>query len=902
MVLANAREHAMLKWNGNVMRRVQAVAASVCAMVAAFGATPTRVEAQTLPSANLVVNGAADNGMTGWRVYEGSVGVRALTAPGVSNGTVFWGNTSAIGRADQTIWLSSQYFAAIDAGCVEVDFFAMLGGWTNQGDYAIARFEVYDRFGNRTSQTDLGPVTPAQRGNVTQLLARSARIALPSGSRRIRVEFVSARATGTNNDGYLDDIRVVLLGTNFAAPPSFAGAPVEVVRQSNGQVFSLWSPTGSSSVACGTFYWIYNEQLLSDGDIIGGSRVTGTRSSQLLFGPSLCQGGQFRLTFVPNAFGSQSPFLAGSLSTATLDLTPQPSFFQSPFVPGSPIRLSIDASGLFVLDASLEADTATCGTFMWYVGDQLIQDGDGIGDSIVAGATTPRLTLEEWPCTPTASFRMVFVPGAGGGDPQSPLATSTAPLDLPSGEPVFIEQPQGFCAAIGSSARSLRVRASYGDANLTESLRGTFSARQWFKDGVALPGQTSEVLFVGSGPGGTFREADAGVYRCRLFGLCGTTVWSDEATVSASSANFTTSVQDAYVSCLSQPQPLVLRHDLPAGTTFRWERRNVNGSIVDLRSDARFGGAIEPVLRATGLLHTDLSTPVLIQGGPGQWGGSTSEIVYWDGPSYSCIATLPDGCEYVSASGRFISTPLANCVAFGASFGLVANNYANGSVSDNFRYEQGPVAHRRMHTTLSGGGSTGSGFASATARVSGQIVSDGEAILVTYSAFGEASVGPDDPQTPLIEYGSANMPVPALPELQVDAPVWAQYGFGGEEPSGQATRFDRLVPLRVTHPSGVSVATSPWEPGSQGATDSFSVSVKIRLTLTPPPGTCDPLDFNNDGLFPDDADLLDFLSVLAGGPCSVEACSDIDFNNDGLFPDDTDLLAFLRVLAGGSCE
>ncbi len=30
-------------------------------------------------------------------------------------------------------------------------------------------------------------------------------------------------------------------------------------------------------------------------------------------------------------------------------------------------------------------------------------------------------------------------------------------------------------------------------------------------------------------------------------------------------------------------------------------------------------------------------------------------------------------------------------------------------------------------------------------------------------------------------------------------------------------------------------------------------------------------------------------------------CEDIDFNNDGLFPDDNDLLAFLSVLAGGSC-
>jgi hypothetical protein len=65
---------------------------------------------------------------------------------------------------------------------------------------------------------------------------------------------------------------------------------------------------------------------------------------------------------------------------------------------------------------------------------------------------------------------------------------------------------------------------------------------------------------------------------------------------------------------------------------------------------------------------------------------------------------------------------------------------------------------------------------------------------------------------------------------------------------------------------------------------------------------CDSIDFNGDGLFPDDTDLIDLLTVLAGGVCSTGTCGDIDFNNDGLFPDDTDLLAFLSVLAGGACS
>ncbi|MFO0830752.1 MAG: immunoglobulin domain-containing protein [Phycisphaerales bacterium] len=64
---------------------------------------------------------------------------------------------------------------------------------------------------------------------------------------------------------------------------------------------------------------------------------------------------------------------------------------------------------------------------------------------------------------------------------------------------------------------------------------------------------------------------------------------------------------------------------------------------------------------------------------------------------------------------------------------------------------------------------------------------------------------------------------------------------------------------------------------------------------------CDPVDFNNDGLFPDTADIDDFLTVFSGGPCSSGACADTDFNNDGLFPDTSDIDSLLSVFSGGPC-
>jgi hypothetical protein len=66
---------------------------------------------------------------------------------------------------------------------------------------------------------------------------------------------------------------------------------------------------------------------------------------------------------------------------------------------------------------------------------------------------------------------------------------------------------------------------------------------------------------------------------------------------------------------------------------------------------------------------------------------------------------------------------------------------------------------------------------------------------------------------------------------------------------------------------------------------------------------CDDIDFNNDGLFPDTADIDDFLSMFSGGGCSNDPnCGDVDFNNDCLFPDTLDIDTLLLVFSGGPCN
>jgi hypothetical protein len=65
---------------------------------------------------------------------------------------------------------------------------------------------------------------------------------------------------------------------------------------------------------------------------------------------------------------------------------------------------------------------------------------------------------------------------------------------------------------------------------------------------------------------------------------------------------------------------------------------------------------------------------------------------------------------------------------------------------------------------------------------------------------------------------------------------------------------------------------------------------------------CDSIDFNGNGVFPEDQDVIDFFTILAGGPCDTGTCGDIDFNNNGVFPEDQDVVDFFNVLAGGACS
>ena len=64
--------------------------------------------------------------------------------------------------------------------------------------------------------TTIGPVTPAERESVSNLLPRTAAFALPAGTRSIRVTITATRAQGDYNDGYVDNVSLSLAGPPVA--------------------------------------------------------------------------------------------------------------------------------------------------------------------------------------------------------------------------------------------------------------------------------------------------------------------------------------------------------------------------------------------------------------------------------------------------------------------------------------------------------------------------------------------------------------------------------------------------------------------------------------------------------------------------------------------------------------
>jgi hypothetical protein len=200
---------------------------ALAVVVAAVAAAPAHA---AIPAGNLVVNGGAEASAgspdsstilppAGWTVssnltaeqYGAPDFLTTADSAALGGGANFFagGPDNAASAATQVIDVSGAA-PEIDAGKVQATLSALLGGFSSQTDRATVTATYLNAFGGGLGSVALPAVTPAERNNVTALVARTASGLVPSQTRSISVRIDTIRDDGSYNDGYIDNVGLVL--------------------------------------------------------------------------------------------------------------------------------------------------------------------------------------------------------------------------------------------------------------------------------------------------------------------------------------------------------------------------------------------------------------------------------------------------------------------------------------------------------------------------------------------------------------------------------------------------------------------------------------------------------------------------------------------------------------------
>jgi hypothetical protein len=160
----------------------------------------------------------------------------------------YGGPDAAVSVGSQTISLEAGT-AAIDGGALTATLAGWLGGYAGQDDDAALSAIFRSATGQKLKTLVVGPVTPAERNNVSGLVERSAAATVPVGATSVAVTLVMTRYSGSDNDGLADNLSLVL-SPALALPPSptdLQAAPGE------GEVGLTWSgvPANASNPVTG---------------------------------------------------------------------------------------------------------------------------------------------------------------------------------------------------------------------------------------------------------------------------------------------------------------------------------------------------------------------------------------------------------------------------------------------------------------------------------------------------------------------------------------------------------------------------------------------------------------------------------------------------------------------------
>ncbi len=215
----------------------------VCAL--AISLAPAAVNAAAILDMNLIVNGDAESGPggTGGPVatipgytttggftvtqYAAGGGFPSATDPGpvVRGLNFFAGGVAAFSSASQLVDISAEA-ATIDLGSVQFDLSAFLGGFSTQNDNAVLVVNFLDGSNAVIGSASIGPVSNTDRSNLTGLLFRELIGLVPTTTRFIDIDLNITRTAGSFNDGYADNLSLVLHANDV--PPNRVPLPAPI--------------------------------------------------------------------------------------------------------------------------------------------------------------------------------------------------------------------------------------------------------------------------------------------------------------------------------------------------------------------------------------------------------------------------------------------------------------------------------------------------------------------------------------------------------------------------------------------------------------------------------------------------------------------------------------------------
>jgi hypothetical protein len=195
--------------------------ARTTAAAALLAALAAPAQAALTFGANLIVNGDAEAGVSGWTGFDGYDLFQAVdygnnwvkpTEPGPADrGARMFTGVGAQAAGYQLVELGGVTGQGEWATTpLAYSLSGWLGGWQAQGDNALLYVSFLDAGGMEIGHSVIGPVGPGDRGNTTGLVLREDRGLLPVGVAQLQFSLSMERMGGGDNDGYADNLRFVL--------------------------------------------------------------------------------------------------------------------------------------------------------------------------------------------------------------------------------------------------------------------------------------------------------------------------------------------------------------------------------------------------------------------------------------------------------------------------------------------------------------------------------------------------------------------------------------------------------------------------------------------------------------------------------------------------------------------